>query len=88
MRNTKEEDGHLVWHRRTGQFEPSVVAMRGEALAELSVMTRSPAKTLAETNTLLAEFQAKRKAVKDITEVPLDGAHVLTTRLGNSQADV
>ena len=82
IRSTKDEDGYLAWHRLANQFEPSLVAMRGEVLAELSVMSRSPAKTPADTKTMLAIFQAKRKRVEDITGEELGGIHMMSTLMG------
>ena len=44
--STKDEDGYTAWHRFAGQFEPSLIAMMGEALSGLNGMSNFPAKTL------------------------------------------
>ena len=80
--SVKDEDGYTAWHRLAGQFEPSLVARRGEVLADISVMSRTLAKSLLGTKRLLNAFQNKRKLVEDITGVDLDGNHVLATLLG------
>ena len=80
--STKDEDGYTAWHRLAGQFEPSLIAMRGEALSELNGMSKVPAKNPQDTKRLLNVFQNRRKIGEDVTGIGMDGLHLMSTILG------
>ena len=61
VQSVKDEDGWLAWHRLAGQFEPSLVAMRGEAIADIGVMARHPSANPLRAKTLLTDFLTKRR---------------------------
>ena len=74
---TKDE---VAWHRFAGQFDPSLVAMRGDALADVAAIARHPATKPLETQQLLINFQAKRKRLEDITGEDTNGASIMSVR--------
>ena len=78
VQSTKEEDGYTAWHRLAAQFEPSLVAMRGNVLADVAAMAKPRASKPLETKQRLADFQAKRKKLEDITGEDMNGTHIMS----------
>ena len=72
----RAENGYEAWRALHQRFGPSVAARQGRVMHELSQMVSKPAKTSAETRSLVTELERRIRVAEEITGDQLGDAHV------------
>ena len=80
--SVKNEDGFRAWQKLKQRFEPGLAARQGIVMAEFSGMVARPAKTQAETITLITEMDRKMKLVEDVTGEEVSEMHARSVLVG------
>ena len=75
VQGVRGEDGFEAWRSLHQRFGPSVAARQGKVMHELSQMVTKPAKSPAETRSLVTELERRIRTAEEITGDVLGDAH-------------
>ena len=76
VQGVRGENGYAAWRALHQRFGPSVAARQGRVMCDLSQMVAKPAKTPAETRTLVTELERRIRVAEDITGDSLGDGHI------------
>ena len=76
VQGVRGENGYAAWRALHQRFGPSVAARQGRVMCDLSQMVSKPAKTPAETRTLVTELERRIRIAEDITGDSLGDGHI------------
>ena len=71
----RDENGFAAWKHLHQRFGLSVAAKQGKVMCDLAQMVQRPAKTPAETRTLITELERRIRIAEDVTGNTLDDGH-------------
>ena len=74
--STRAGDGYGAWKKLHARFGPSLAAKQGMVMNDLLAMVQKPAKTPAETRSLVTELDKRVKTAEEITGSALDGGMI------------
>ena len=70
------ENGFAAWNQLHRRFGLSVAAKQGKAVCDVTSMVAKPAKSVAETRTLVTELERRVRVAEDIIGKAMDEVHV------------
>ena len=75
LQGVRDENGFEAWRQLNLRFGLSVAAKQGQAMCYVTSMVTKPAKTPAETRTLVVELERRVRMAEEITDRALDDGH-------------
>ena len=76
VQGIKDECGFEAWRALHQRFGPSVAARQGRVMHDLSHMVSKPARTPAETRSLVTELERRIRVAEDVTGETLGDGHI------------
>ena len=76
VQGVRDENGYAAWKALHQRFGPSVAARQGKVMCDLSQMVVKPAKSPAETRTLVTELERRIRIAEDVTGNVLSDSHI------------
>ena len=76
VQGVRSEDGYVAWRALHQRFGPSIAARQGKVMCDLSAMVAKPAKSPADTRTLVTELERRIRIAEDVTGEALGDGHI------------